>query len=121
MNATIYDILPQLRFTDAPNKSISIGVVPTQLATGVSYHVDIVGCGPHPYESALLRVEALHRLTAEDRVLPVAIADVEEGIEVCRQFCIEQDLPFTPSDEATLRLNGKDEDRLLLYIIERPC
>ena len=120
MNASIYDLLARLRFADVPNKQISIGVPPRQRVPGVSYHLDMVDCGPHPYESVLLRIEALHRLSSEDRVLPLAIADVEEGIDVCRQFCIEQELPFTESDEAALRKNAEGNVRLLLYIIERP-
>ena len=121
MNTTLYDVLPQLRFTDVPNKRISIGVLPNKPATGVSYHLDIIGCGPHPYESVLLRVEALHWITAEDRLLALAVGDLEEGIDVCRQFCVELDLPFSEEDEAALWMNRKEADRLLLYIIERPC
>ena len=56
----------------------------------------------------------------KDIFFSYSIISIDHGVDLCRQFCHDVNIDFSPDDEYNLRGDLKTAGNLFLIVIERP-
>lgn len=121
MPTTLNDILRGLEGNNLPVAGMSTRTIERRTATPVSveYYFDILDANsPRPIDSQIFSIRQSYENSGDDTFLPYEVEDMDEAIDLCRQFCQNKNTTFTPNDEVEVRRKS-NSNRIFLLIIER--
>ncbi|MCF8451520.1 MAG: hypothetical protein K9G49_16730 [Taibaiella sp.] len=120
---TLNDIQKGLAHIDLANKSAQFSGRIDRIQernielVGVDYFFNIIDTAiAYPQQTWFNQLRD-NAATRGDTILPFLIEDMQHGIDLCRDFCADNNLPFTQGDEANLRNEVKNLDSNGLYLI----
>jgi hypothetical protein len=122
MEVTIEQINRHLKFSNAPDKRVTIGSSRDKCPelVAVEWIVDIAGFNPVPSNTVRFNVEKQHNVTDRDHVHTYTVDTIQEGIDLLRQFCKEHTAELSTEDALRLKENASNGSKYLVFIIERP-
>jgi hypothetical protein len=122
MEVSIDQINRHLKFSNAPEKKVTIGSGRDKSPElfSVELIVDIAGVGHVPSNTVRFNVEKEHNVTERDHVHTYTVDTIQQGIGLLRQFCKEHHTELTDEDARRLEKKAGKGERYLVFIIERP-